>query len=109
MKTVYLLYPSKLLETMTAVDAVAQVLLVFLDQQSLFGFQKCLFFSSHIEGWNFIWGLTNPSLIRLFLLSLYVPHSSTSSNNINSWGRYLLDGNHLKILSRGIGSFLNLS
>ena len=36
MKIVYLLYPSKLLETMTAADDVAQVLLVCSDQQSLF-------------------------------------------------------------------------
>ena len=36
MMIVYLLDPTKLLETVTTVDAVAQVLLMGLDQQSLF-------------------------------------------------------------------------
>ena len=51
----------------------------------------------------------NPSLIRLFLLSLCFRRSSTPGSNINSWGRSLLDENHLNILSRGTVSFLNLS
>ena len=73
-----------------------------------FSFHKCSFFSSHIEGWNFLWGLADPSLVRLFLLILHLRRISTPCKNINGWDMSFLYSNHLNILSRSTISFLYL-
>ena len=108
MKTVYLLYLSKLLETVTTAEAAAQVLLVCADQQSLFWLPEMSLFLFPHRRLEFYLGPYEPKPHQAISPYSVLARSTTPYNNINGWNRSLLYSNHLNILSRSTIYFLYL-